>query len=638
MAQSMFNIGGIASGLDTESIISQLMSIERQPVTNLQNKQARLKAVDDAWGQINTKLSSLRDAIDGLDRANDFTNLWSTTSSNTSAVNASVSGTPSPGSVSFTVDKLASAQQMTSTTQFASADALVGGGSTFTVSTSGGTQLGSVALDATTTLTDLASQVDAMDGVRAQVVKAGTGDYRLVLSAESTGSDGAFTISSGNAAFDVTDPSDPATDWITTPAVDAQVTMGGLAIKRSSNTITDLIDGVTLDLNAESTTPVTVSTTRDVDGVVKKVKALVDAANGVIGKVADLTSYDADTKKAGTLNGDSTARQIARQLRDAITTQFSSLGSTYDYAGSVGIHLERDGTVSLDESALRDALDDDFDAVTDLFTRTGSSANANLSYVYATDTTVQGIYSVAVTKAADAARATSTGYTAPAAGTTTDFTIVAGGTNVNVSITDAETTAADAAAKIQGALDAQGVTTIQAGVDASGNLTLAETRYGSVYSFTVTDTSATPTNDFGLAGTYTGTDVEATIGGNAATGSGQYLTGTAGDTEGLQVKADATAGTFTADFDYSAGLGGTFSRLVSTMEGSTGSIQRQRDSAKSQIDGYQDQIDSYDVRLQQRELTLRKQFTAMETALQTLQSQGNWMAQQISGLSANSAK
>ena len=634
MAQSMFNIGGIASGLDTESIISQLMSIERQPVTNLQNKQARLKAIDDAWGQINTKLSSLRDAIDGLDRANDFTNLWSATSSNTSAVNASVSGTPSPGSVSFTVDKLASAQQMASTAKFASADALVGGSSTFTVSTTDGTQIGSVALDATTTLTDLASQVDAMDGVRAQVVKAGTGDYRLVLSAEATGSDGAFTVSSGNPTFDVGDP----TNWIPTPAVDAQVTMGGLAITRSSNTITDLIDGVTLDLKAESTTPVTVSTSRDVDGVVKKVKALVDAVNGVIGKVGDLTSYDADSKKAGILNGDSMATQIAMQLRDAVTTQFSGLGSTYDYAGSVGIHLERDGTVSLDESALRGALDNDFDAVTNLFTRTGSSANANLSYVYATDKTAQGTYSVAVTKAADVARATSNGYTAPAAGTTTDFTIAAGGTNVNVSITDAEATAADAAAKIQAALDAQRVTTLKAGVDASGNLTLSETRYGSAYSFTVTDTSATPTNDFGLAGTHTGIDVEGTIGGNAATGSGQYLTGTAGDTEGLQLKADAAAGTFTADFDYSAGLGGTFSRLLSTMEGSDGSIQRQRDSVKSQIDGYQDQIDDYQVRLDQREQTLRKQFTAMETALQTLQSQGNWMAQQISGLSANAPK
>src|SRR3712207_3267264 len=103
MAESGFNVTGLASGLDTASIISQLMAMERRPITLMQRRQTSLKKVDEAWGQINTKLSSLRTAIDSLKKPEKFAAHVATTSSNENVVKATKTGTPSTGSTTFTV-------------------------------------------------------------------------------------------------------------------------------------------------------------------------------------------------------------------------------------------------------------------------------------------------------------------------------------------------------------------------------------------------------------------------------------------------------------------------------------------------------------------------------------------------------
>src|SRR5690606_9914403 len=137
--------------------------------------------------------------------------------------------------------------------------------------------------------------------VSASVVKVADGDTRLVLTAKSTGAAGAFTTAAtqGGAL---------GTSTVNQEGVDALLTMGSLQITRSSNTVTDLIKGVTLELKQTTTGPVTVTTGRDDAKAVAAVKGLVDAVNKTITQLQELTKYDPESKTAGRLQGDASAR------------------------------------------------------------------------------------------------------------------------------------------------------------------------------------------------------------------------------------------------------------------------------------------------------------------------------------------
>ena len=239
MASSMFSIAGIASGLDTEGIVNQLVALERQPILRYESRQAKLRTVDAAWGTVTTKLSAVRAAVDKLDRASDLNDLWKVSSSNADAVAATRTpgATSAAGEVTLRVDALARAQQSSGTVGFASRDAAVDGTSFRVLAADGVTELGTVDLTAGLTLDELATAVDAFDGVSAGVVKVADGDFRLTMRAEATGTANAFSIDSDATAFD------EAADLTTIAAADSQVTVGGLTVLRSSNTVTDLVAG-----------------------------------------------------------------------------------------------------------------------------------------------------------------------------------------------------------------------------------------------------------------------------------------------------------------------------------------------------------------------------------------------------------
>jgi flagellar hook-associated protein 2 len=256
MAFSMMSIGGLASGLDTEAMISGLMQAERVPVTRFQQRQAELRKVDDAWGTVTTKLSAVRGAVDKVKATGAFNAFAKVESSKSDAVVATKTGSPATGSLSFTVDALASAHQAAFAGVYGTADALVGAGS-FTVN-QGATSY-TVSTTAATTLSGLASELSAnLPALAASVVSA-DGGYRLVLGAKQTGTANAITLTNTAGA-----PAGLATLSDMHAAADARLTLGGgVTVTRSSNTITDVLAGVQLELKqADPTKTVTVSTTR----------------------------------------------------------------------------------------------------------------------------------------------------------------------------------------------------------------------------------------------------------------------------------------------------------------------------------------------------------------------------------------
>jgi flagellar hook-associated protein 2 len=305
-SQGLFSIGGIASGLDTTGIIEQLMALERQPVTKLQSTQAQLRRTDDAWVQVSTRLSALRTATDAIARPDRFTSMVAVSSSNTDVATVTRAGTNATGSLTFSVRKLAAAHQVS--VSGASADQQrdltepvrlrVGSGEVIDLSEE---------LGASASLTQIASAINGRKaGVTASVVKVDDAETRLILTSGRTGTEHGLTVEGLGATQTLR------------AAADAELVIGegagAVTLTRSSNTITDLVPGasVTLRRTTPVDAPITVTAARDVDAGVTAVKSYVDALNGTLRTLKDLTAYDGETGRAGPLQGDATARPTGR--------------------------------------------------------------------------------------------------------------------------------------------------------------------------------------------------------------------------------------------------------------------------------------------------------------------------------------
>ncbi len=428
---------------------------------------------DSAWSTINSRYSAIRSALDKIDSASELDAFSGATSSNPDAVTVSVTGATAAGTTSFTVDQLATNHQVASNSSFTAVDALVGTGD-FTITRDGTDH--TITTNADTTLAQLAADINALDiGVSASVISVDGTDYKLILSSDDTGDANTFTTSSTVSSLSTMD--------ILQQGVDAQLTLGSgasaLTLSRSSNTISDLIPGVTIDLKDTTTSAVNVTTQRDIDGTVDAISKLMDEINATLGVIAQATKYSPDSE-----HGRASRRQQHRTLschrsprRDFLD---AAVRRRISRASSVGIALNRDGTFDVDASKLREALETDFDAVVDLFVEGGSSTDSRVSFVASGDSTVEGSYDVVVTQAATKAKATSAAYSAP--GSDSTFQIVVGSNTVDVSITTGMTVT-EVVAAINDALTDAGVTSVTASetnVSGSDYIELNQRFYGSV--------------------------------------------------------------------------------------------------------------------------------------------------------------
>jgi flagellar hook-associated protein 2 len=360
---------GIGSGLNIESLVTQLMQAESTPLTQLQAKESSYKSKLSAFGTLKSAISSFQTAVKSVTG----TSLAALTaaSSDETIMKASTpaGGGATAGSYAIEVSKLATNDKLSSagidpTKIFSPAN------SSMTITVGSGKPV-NIPLD-DFSLSGLASAINGADaGVTATVINDGTMNH-LVVAAKDTGSANTVKIAATGdvAQFDNTDPKTTTMSW-QQKAGDAEFTVDGMKVVKPSNTVTDAIKGVTLNLAKTNVgAPVNVTVAKDSDTIKKNVQGLIDAYNKIASTVNNLTSYNTSTKTGAVLNGDSSARGILTQLRSELGKAVSDAGDLKNLS-DIGIVFQRDGTLMLEKpDKLQKAIDTNFDNLSKLFSST----------------------------------------------------------------------------------------------------------------------------------------------------------------------------------------------------------------------------------------------------------------------------
>lgn len=355
---------GVGSGLDINAILAQLMAIERRPLAALEQKQSAYRTQLSAYGRLQSALASFQDAMEALESTDRF-KAYKASVEDESVFTASASASASVGSYDIEVVQLAVAHRLNSQ-RYADKTTTTVGASGDKMRIAIGTQAFEVTIGGKT-LEQIRDAVnDAADnvGVTATLVPdydttTATEYYRLVLTANETGTSYALTLSFKDSAGNAI--ADPMGFSELTAAKDAKVKVQGYLAVRSSNTLTDVIEGVTLTLRATTASGVTkqLRIERDTDAIASRVQGFVDAYNSLHKTLREL--------RTGDLRGELTLLSIESGIRNVLNTAPSGLSTSLKYLSQIGVSIQVDGTMRLDKDLLAEQLETDFNGVAELF-------------------------------------------------------------------------------------------------------------------------------------------------------------------------------------------------------------------------------------------------------------------------------
>ncbi len=355
---------GIGSGLDINSLVSQLVSSESKPLNLLKTQEKTVNAKISAYGQLTSALNTLQNSLKGLSA----TSLGAcSASSSATGITASAGTGAVPGNYALVVTQLAQVHKLISPGQ-ASATASLGAG-TLSIAVAGGTP---VTLSPTTnSLNDIRDAINASGlAVTASIVSDGSSNgKRLVISGKDSGSANAITLTGTGAlatlSYDPAAPVSFAYDGSgnapsvmsqTQAAQDAQLSIDGVKVSSATNTVTGAIGGVTVKLTQATNTPVTISVDRDTTAAKASVNAFVKAWNDLKSLVGNQTAWNDSTKTGAVLHGDSSPSSAISQLRSAMGKAVTGAGS-FSVLADLGISFQKDGTLSVSDAKLQSAID-----------------------------------------------------------------------------------------------------------------------------------------------------------------------------------------------------------------------------------------------------------------------------------------
>ena len=386
-------LAGVGSSINVNSLVSQLMAVERAPIDRVTAKTSTYQGTITALGTLKGSLSSLQTAAKALSDPGGASPV-SVASSTASVATASASGGASPGSYALNVTSLAQAHRLYSGS-YAATNSTVGAGTlTIERGTTGasgftpnaGTTAVTVTIDpGKTSLAEVRDAINkANAGVTASIINDGSGN-RLVMTSNDTGAANSLRITATDADGADTDAAglsalawDPAATGGAVrnmtearAAADAVFSIDGLPVTRASNSVGDLVSGVSFSLLAAGSTTVTVS--RDATAGRKAVDAFVSAFNYTSGTLKSLSAYDTTTKTGSPLFGESVVRTTQSQMRATVNTPYGEAGAAYQTLSSIGIGVNPAGQLAVTSSRFDAAVAADPAGVSKLLAAAGKS-------------------------------------------------------------------------------------------------------------------------------------------------------------------------------------------------------------------------------------------------------------------------
>lgn len=411
------------SGLPIDSLVTAQMQVEQQPLNDIRTKISSYNTKLSAYSTLKSGLSTFQTAVNKLATAAKF-NAQSVTASDSNSISATANGTAVIGSYNVTVSQLATSQKLASSA-YSSATDIVGTGKltisfgTFTAAagsnpatfTANGDK-SDISIDITSSNNTLAGIRDAINAknasVSASIVNDGSGN-RLVVTSKDTGEVNSLKISvaddDGNAtdsaglsalAYDPLAGTNNMTQMVA--AKNALLNVDGMNISKPSNTVSDVIQGVTLTLKSVTTTSNALTVGTDTDTIQASVQSFVDAYNSLNTSMRNLTKFvSAGSTANGALLGDSTARNIMVKLKSMLSSS-SPTATTFKTLTDIGVTMGSDGALSLDSTKLKTAVTTNVSDVAKLFSPSATATDPQVSFVSSKSDTASGTYSVNVSQ------------------------------------------------------------------------------------------------------------------------------------------------------------------------------------------------------------------------------------------------
>ncbi len=396
-------ISGIASGIDWQKTVDLLMQIESQPMQRLVERQDEYERKQSAWSSIQTNLETFQSRSKAIDTRDELLKK-SATSSDTSVLSVSATSNAVSGNHTIVVNQLAQAEVEVHSgfADLNSTPVHNGPGSgTFTYQLGSGSNV-AVTVPAGTTLTGLVQLINSdtnNPGVIASTIDDGGGSnpVHLVLTSKETGASNTITIVS-----ETLDNGDFSSgQWTNTQAAqDSEIRVDGYPpsswITRESNVIDDVLEGVTLTLKDTDATGVQITIADDLSSIKQSIKDWVKAYNDVMTEIRTDTRYDTENEIQGILAGDSQIENLRTKLTEIVINEIPGLPSdaTFSNLSAIGITTGAGGQLTVDDSDLQEALEENIDDVADLFVLTSSSTSPSLEYFARTENTKGGSYAV----------------------------------------------------------------------------------------------------------------------------------------------------------------------------------------------------------------------------------------------------
>lgn len=660
----------MATSLDVSSIVSQLMAAERQPLNKFTAKEAGFQAKLSAYGSVKSSVSGFQTALQGLNNASRFQTLTAT-ASDKEVFSASATSIAVAGTYSIEVSSLAQAQQLVAAGQ-ASSTAAIGSGASTTVTFDFGTISGGTLTDGAysgaafasngkgTKSITLDSSNNSLQGIRDAINAAKIGvtatlindggdtPYRLALASDNKGVSNSMKVTvSGDAAIGSLLAHDPAgTQNLseTLTAQNANLKVNGVAISKPSNSISDVVQGVTLTLNKVTTSPATLTVARDTSSISNAIGSFVKAYNEMASTLKNLSAYDAATQKGAILQGDSTVRALQTQLRGIIGSAVTGVPGDLKTLSSIGVSFQLDGSLAVDQAKLGNAMSNHFDEIASLFASVGKSTDSLVAFSSAGSSVKPGSYAVNVTQLA------TQGKTVGASAVTTPLDIVAGSNDTLELIVDgvaatitleagtystADALLSELQAKINGAAALSGKSISIAVTESAGLFTLTSAKYGATSSVSVSGGNAAAA--LGLDGDTptVGVDVAGSIDGVAATGAGQLLRATSGNANGMDLIINGGALGARGVINYSQGYASKLSQWASSALGKDSFIASRTDGINQTIADIGKRRAELETRLVAIEKRYRAQFTALDAMLSRMDTTSTFLTAQLANLPGN---